>query len=77
MADWQEMSDLTAVNGWATFRTRALSPHGVTEFVVLTLVDQETDDHYQFALSLDVALRCGYDLVGDGARLIEYEEEEP
>lgn len=75
MADWVEISDLTPVNGWYTFRTKALSAEGVTEFVVLTLVNQETDEHYQFALSLDVALKCGYDLVGDGARIVEYEEE--
>lgn len=75
MADWVEISDLTPVNGWYTFRTKALSAEGVTEFVVLTLVNQETDEHYQFALSLDVALKCGYDLVGDGARITEYEEE--
>lgn len=75
MADWVEISDLTPVNGWYTFRTKALSVEGVTEFVVLTLVNQETDEHYQFALSLDVALKCGYDLVGDGARIVEYEEE--
>ncbi len=76
MADWQDMSQLTPVNGWYTFRTRSISTEGVTEFVVLTLVDQETDDHYQFALSLDVALRAGYDLVGDGARIVDYEEED-
>ena len=75
MADWVEISGLTPVNGWWTFRTKALSAEGVTEFVVLTLVDQETDEHYQFALSLDVALKCGYDLVGDGARIVEYEED--
>lgn len=75
MADWHDMSQLTAVNGWYTFRARSLNSEGVTEFVVLTLIDQETDDQYQFALSLDVALRAGYDLVGDGARIVEYEEE--
>ena len=75
MGDWQELTDLTPVNGWYTYRTRVLSPEGVTEFVVMTLVNQENDEHYQFAVSLDVALRLGYDLVGDGSRITDYEEE--
>jgi hypothetical protein len=72
-SDWQDMNELTPINGWYTFRTRSISAEGVSDIVVLTLVDQHTDDHYRFVMSPDVSLRCGYDLVGDGAFINEYD----
>ena len=76
MADWQDMSDLIPIDGWVTYRTRSIGPEGVSDIVVVTLVDQVTSDHYQFVMSPDVAKRCGYDLLGDGAFITEYELEE-
>lgn len=76
MADWHDMSDLTPIDGWATFRTRSLSPSGVSDIVVLILVRQDTGEHEQYVMSPDVAKRCGYDLLGDGCYLTEYELEE-
>lgn len=73
---WESMADLIPIDGWATFRTRSLSPSGVSDIVVVILVRQDTGEHIEHVMSPDVAKRLGYDLLGDGCYLTEYELEE-
>lgn len=75
MADWHDMSDLIPVDGWVTYRTRSIGPDGVSDIVVVTFVRQDSGDHIELVMSPDVAKRAGYDMVGDGAFITEYEEE--
>lgn len=74
--NWQDMADLVPVNGWSCFRTRSIGPDGVSDIVVLHLLHQETHEQMAFVMSLDVATRCGFDMVGAGTRIYEYEETE-
>lgn len=76
MAAWGDMDDLTPVDGWVTFRSTALEPDGVTDFVVMHLRDQTDGDIYMFSMSVDTATRLAYDLLGDGLGLIHYTTEQ-
>lgn len=56
------MVDLTPIHGWIAQPALHMDLNGLTPFVHLTLVHQETEEHYELGMSCDVARRLARDL---------------
>ena len=59
-----DMDDLIPVNGWAVSSAANINADGVTDFVYLVLLHQETGEQFDISLAPSTAGAIGWDLLG-------------
>lgn len=64
-SSWQNIEQFPLIGGWQCDRSQSISTTGVSEVITLHLQDARNGELMMIVMSLETALRMGWDMIGE------------
>ena len=66
MSEWHDINNYPQITAWQADRSHVVNSKGVGDAVTLHLQDGRNGEVTTFVMSADIAMKLGWDLVGEG-----------
>lgn len=64
-SSWRDIEEFPLIGGWQCDRSQSISNTGVSEVITLHLQDARNGELMMIVMTLDVAHRMGWDMIGE------------